>query len=153
MKVAGFFRKIIEYVFRKELSAETARYIIIGVLTTLINVGLFRLLLSIINIDTNIDVTVSNVTSISVSVLFAYIANKLFVFRHRSNSRYELIVEFAKFVGSRLFTMAIEIGSLLVFFNILGYDAWFVKLAVQVVVIAINYIISKMIVFRSTRSR
>ena len=149
MTVAGLFRKIIKYIFRKEFSAETARYIFIGALTTLVNVGLFRLLWNIIGID----VTVSNVTSISVSILFAYVANKLFVFRHRSNSRYELIVEFAKFVGSRLFTMAIEIGSLLVFFNILGYDAWFVKLAVQVIVIVINYIISKMIVFRSAKSR
>ena len=143
--MAGLFRKIIKYIFRKEFSAETARYIIIGVLTTLINVGLFRLLWNIIGID----VTVSNVTSISVSILFAYVANKLFVFRHRSNSRNELILEFVKFVGSRLFTMALEIGSMLVFFNILGYNAWFVKLAVQIAVIVINYIISKMIVFRS----
>ena len=147
--MAGKIRKIVEYVSGKGIGGETVRYVIIGAMTTLINVGLFKLLWGIIGIDA----TVSNVTSISVSILFAYVANKLVVFRRRSDSVGDLLQEFAKFVGSRLFTMAFEIGALLLFFNLLGYDAFIVKIVVQVVVIVANYVISKAIVFRKTRSR
>ena len=139
-------RKLINYVFGSGFGGETVRYIIIGGMTTLINIGLFELLWNIIGID----VTVSNVTSVSVSVLFAYIANKLVVFRRRSDSRGQLIVEFIKFVGSRLSTIGLEIGSLFLFFNILGYNARLIKIAVQVVVILTNYAISKVIVFRAS---
>ena len=141
-------RKAIEYVFGKGIGGETVRYIIIGAMTTLINLALFTVLYELIGID----VTVSNVTSISVSLMFAYITNKLVVFRRRSASRGDLILEFFKFVGGRLSTIFLEIGSLLLFFNLLGYDALLIKVAVQVIVIVANYIISKAIVFRKMKN-
>jgi len=138
-------RRIIEYVFGEGAAAETIRYVFVGGLTTLVNYGLFELLYSIIGID----VTVSNVTSIVVAILFAYIANKQIVFRRHSGSMRELTLEFFKFIASRLFTMALEIGGLYLFHNILGYDAHLCKVAAQVLVIISNYVIVKLIVFRS----
>lgn len=137
-------RKIIKYFFDKDLAGETIRYIIVGVLTTIINYGLFELMHGIMNIG----VTVSNVTSISVSVLFSYAANKLIVFKRHSASFAALALEFCKFTGSRLFTMALEVGIVFLFFNILGLDARLGKITAQVIVIIINYIISRTIVFR-----
>jgi len=141
-------RRVVGYLFSNGIGGETVRYVIIGAMTTFVNIGLFELLYELAGID----VTISNVTSVSVSVIFAYIANKLVVFRRRSDSRGALILEFAKFVGARLFTIAFEIGALLLFFNLLGYDALLIKIAVQVVVIVSNYIISKLIVFRKMKN-
>ena len=144
--ISELIRKLTKYALGKELGSETVRYIIVGALTTLVNFGLFELMHNIMSID----VTVSNVTSISVSILFAYAANKLVVFRRRSDSAYALALEFFKFVGSRLFTMALEVGVVALFYNILGYDARLGKITAQVLVIVANYIISKAIVFRKS---
>ena len=137
-------RRLMEYILGRGLGAESIRYIIVGAMTTLVNFSLFELMTFVIGID----VTVSNVTSISVSIIFAYVANKLVVFRMRSGSFATLVFEFIKFVGSRLFTMALEVGAVLLFFNMLGYDARLGKVAAQVLVVIANYVISKVIVFR-----
>lgn len=139
------FRKLLQFVIGKNPGGEAVRYVIVGGLTTLVNFGLFLLLNGVMKID----VTVSNLTSISVSILFAYVANKLVVFMRRSESASALALEFVKFVGSRLLTMALEVGLVALFYYILGQDAWLGKLISQVLVIVANYFISKIIVFRS----
>ena len=139
-------KKFMMYARVKGVGAESIRYIVAGVLTTLVNYGLFELLNSIIGID----VTISNVTSISVSILFAYVVNKLIVFRWHSNSLSALALEFLKFIGSRLFTMALEIGIVLLFHNFLGYSARLCKAAALVLVIISNYFLSKLLVFSSS---
>ena len=138
-------RKLVEYVFGKTVGAETIRYIFVGGLTTLVNFGLFTLLTRIFHIE----VTASNLFSISVSIIFAYITNKLIVFRHQSSSFAGLSLEFLKFVGSRLFTMALEVGIVHVFFYTFGYDALLGKVLANVLVVIANYIISKLVVFRA----
>ena len=144
--VKGLFQRIIDYIRGKGAGAETVRYIIVGALTTLINYLLFELMYSILEAD----VTVSNVTSISVAVLFAYVVNKNVVFRRHSDSMAGLALEFLKFVGSRLITMALEFGGVYLFHSILGYNARLCKIASQVVVIITNYIIIKLLVFRNS---
>jgi len=114
-------------------------------LATLINYGLFELLRGVFGIN----VTVSNLISIPVAMVFAYVANKLFVFRRHSDSMSALAAEFGKFIGSRLFTMALEIGGVWLLHDILGFDARLGKIASQVLVIISNYFISKTIVFRN----
>ena len=142
--VLNTYNKIKEFIFGKGIGGERARYLIVGGLTTLINFGLFTLLNEIMGVDS----TVSNLISIPVSILFAYIANKLAVFRRHSGSIEELAAEFCKFVGSRLFTMAIDVGVVFLFDNVLSWNATVGKAISQVIVIVVNYIISKALVFR-----
>ena len=137
-------RKIIDKYFGKWLAREEIRYLIIGGLTTAINYGLFALMYEIIKID----YMISNVTSISVSILFAYITNKLYVFKRHCSTNEELALEFVKFVGSRLFTMAIEIGTVWLFVERFNLQATPSKAISIIIVIILNYIISKLIVFR-----
>ena len=137
-------RKIVEYVKGKGVSSETIRYVLVGTMTTIINYSIFELMFSVMKID----VTISNVTSIIISILFAYVANKLIVFRRHCHNANELAIEFVKFVGSRLFTMALEVGVMLLFHNILGYNERICKIGAQVLVIITNYIIIKLLVFR-----
>ena len=142
--VGKWVKKLIEFVFGNGHGGETLRYVVVGALTTLVNYGLFELMWGILGVD----VTVSNVTAISVSVLFAYVVNKLIVFRSHTASNAALALEFAKFVGSRLFTMGLEVGAVMLFYNILGYNARLVKIGAQVLVVITNYFISRAIVFR-----
>ena len=129
----------------KNISAEAIRYIVIGVMTTLVNFSLFALMTRVFRLD----VTVSNVTSIAVSIIFAFVTNKLVVFRHKSKTRAELATEFVKFVGARLLTMALEIGFVFLAVEVLKQNDLIGKLASQVLVIIGNYFISKFLVFRS----
>ena len=136
--------RALSYVRGKNRGGEAIRYVIAGALTTLVNFCLFALMTKIMDIG----VTVSNVTSISVSILFAYGINKLFVFMRRDKAGMGLALEFIKFVGSRLFTMALEVGAVLLSVSVLGQDELIGKIEAQILVIVANYIISKMIVFK-----
>ena len=138
--------RIKEYVIGKGLGGEAFRYLIVGGLTTLIDFFLFALMHELMGINS----TISNVTSISVAILFAYFANKLIVFKKRSESKAALFIEFIKFVGSRLFTMALAVGVVWLFESVLGLSATLGKAVSQVLVIITNYFISKIIVFRDT---
>ena len=145
-------KKIITFIAKwftgKGVGEETLRYLIAGGLTTLVNFCLFALMTKVLGIGVN----VSNVVSISASIIFAYVINKLFVFKRRRDTRLELALEFAKFVGARLFTMALEIGVVALFFDVLKQDELIGKAVSQVLVVISNYIISKAIVFRKGRS-
>ena len=140
-------RKIVNRLFGKDLGSETIRYILVGALTTLVNFGSFELLHSLAGLGVN----VSNIISISISVIFAYVANKLIVFMSRSGSYAGLALEFLKFVGSRLFTIALEIGAVALFYNVLGADARLGKIASQALVITTNYFTSKLLVFNKNK--
>ena len=145
--ISEFVRKIIKYIFGEEPGSEKIRYLIVGGLTTLVNFSLFVFLHELLEVDE----TISNLISIPTSILFAYVANKLIVFRQRSETLKAFALEFFKFVGSRLFTMAFEIGFVLLFADVLGWNATLGKAISQVLVIIGNYIISKAIVFRTQR--
>ena len=137
-------RKLIKSLFGKDLGSETIRYLAVGATTSVVSFGLFTFLYQIAGLN----VTVSNVISISVAIVYAYAANKLVVFRKRSGSFEELAREFCKFVGSRLFTMALEVGAVELFYGVLGFDARVGKLLAQAITVVANYLISKLIVFR-----
>ena len=137
-------RKIWDSFRHKWLARETIRYLIAGAATTLINFALFALMTRFIGIA----ITISNVTAISFSILFAYIVNKLFVFKRRSSSWGNVFPEFAKFVGARLFTMVLEVCAVELFVNVLDSYDLAGKAIAQILVIITNYFISKLIVFR-----
>ena len=139
-----FARKIIKYIFGKELGGETIRYIIIGGLTTLVNFVIYLIMYELLGIDANI----SNMTAIPASILFAYIANKLVVFKQHTDTLKALALEFFKFIGSRLFTMALELGIVALFNNVLFWNPTIGKVVAAVFVVITNYFISKLIVFR-----
>lgn len=131
--------------FLKNIRGEALRYIFIGVCTTLINFAIFTIMCK----GLQIDVTISNVTSVITSILFAYVANKIVVFRSHCRNLLGLILEFSKFVGARLFTMIIEVGGVFLLVNVIGQDSVVGKLETQVLVVAGNFFISKYLVFKA----
>jgi putative flippase GtrA len=139
----------------RRITAETARYIIAGALTTGVNFAVFALL----RLALGLDAKLSQASSIAAAVLFAYAANKLFVFRSRAASAGALALEFFKFAGGRAAALLVEYYGfiflsdfMLRMFAFGDKEREFIaKAATQGAVLAINYAVSKLFVFKTTR--
>ena len=102
----------IKELIRKILTKEVILYIAFGILTTIVNLGSFYVMNSILQWNENI----SNFIAILLAVIFAYITNKDLVFHSEADSFKERIIEFCKFMLGRAFTMVVEfVGGLILF--------------------------------------
>ncbi len=117
----------------------------LGVLVNVISYSLCRFI--------GIDIFVSNLISWIVSVLFMYITNKLFVFKSKTNTKLELFKEFISFVFARIFTLVVETGILYLGSKVLNINDIIVKVIAQVVIIILNYILSKLWIFKKDKKR
>ena len=122
---------------------EVLLYLLFGGLSFVLNIVLFILL----NGTLHINELVANVFCWSACVLFQYVTNKTWVFDGKTDSSKALIRQMASFFGGRLFTLGVEEVILAVFITWLGLNSVAVKIAAQIAVIVLNYIISKLIVF------
>lgn len=122
------------------------RYLFFGGLTTLVNLVVFAILEGPLGIDYKI----SNFFSVAAAICFAFVVNKLYVFQSRSNSFRDTISEFIKFVLGRLVTMVVEVGGVPFCVELLGQPKMIAKLETQVIVVIVNYFISKLFVFKSS---
>ena len=128
---------------KKVLTKEVILYILFGILTTVVNLGSFFILNSILKWEENI----SNIISIILAVLFAYITNKDLVFHSGAETLKEKWTEFAKFMAGRAFTMAVEFLGGLILFK-LPIPNIITKLGLTIVVIILNFFISKFFAFK-----
>ncbi len=145
IQLRTFFKSTIE--FLKSPRGETVRYILIGGCTTLIDYLLYQVMIVFFHMG----IGVSNFVSAAVAILFAYAANKLLVFFSRTAGILELLAEFSRFLASRAFTFILEIAGVKLFVEILGQDYRLGKAETIVIVIIINYVLSKLIVFRKNK--
>lgn len=128
---------------------ELIKYFIIGVITTIINYAIFVIFSSIINFD----IHVSNIIAWIVSVIFAYFTNKLFVFESKSFKIDVLLKEIASFGGARVFSFLLEEVILYIFVNKLKMNQLIIKLVANVVVMVVNYVLSKFIIFKTKKEK
>lgn len=132
--------------FKKLFSKEVIFYIIFGVLTTLVNLVSFYMMNSIFKWNENL----SNFLAISLSILFAYFTNKTIVFHADTKTFKERFSVFTKFILGRLFTMLIEfLGGVLLFK--LPIPNIIIKLGLNVIVIILNFFISKFFAFKKKK--
>ena len=131
---------------KKFLSQEVILYIAFGVLTTLVNIGSFSLMTDVFHIDENL----ANNIAIVLAVLVAYATNKDLVFHSKASTFGEKVIEFCRFILGRLVTMFIESfgGSLL--FKYAPIPFIVSKCIITIVVIILNFFISKFFAFRNT---
>jgi putative flippase GtrA len=128
----------------KFFTVEIVLYIVFGVLTTVVNIGSFAILSYITNLEENF----SNAIAIVLAVLFAYFTNKDLVFNSKATKFKEKILEFFKFILGRAFTMIIELIGFYILFNILGISKLISKTLITVIVIVLNFFISKFFAFK-----
>lgn len=118
-------------------------YLFFGGLTTLINILCFYLLRVF-----KIEMYVSNVIAWVVAVLFAFITNKLFVFNSKGKSKGENVRELVSFFGFRVLSLGIDMGAMYLLIDILSSGELFAKVISNVIVIVVNYIFSKVFIFK-----
>lgn len=90
---------------------------------------------------------IANVLSWVITVSFAYMTNKIWVFHAPTHTLQEFIKQMSSFFGGRIATLVIEELILLVFVTWLAFPSVLVKVVAQVIVIVLNYVISKHFVF------
>lgn len=121
------------------------RYLFFGGLTTLVNIVVFGILEGPLGIDYKI----SNFFSVAITICFAFVVNKLYVFQSKSKTFGDTVQEFIKFVLGRLVTMVVEVGGVPFCVELLGQPKMVAKIETQVIVVIVNYFISKLFVFKS----
>ena len=126
------------------LKKESVKYIIIGGCTTAVNFIFFALFYNFLEIGLNI----SNFIAISISIIFAFFANKLIVFSSKFESIKKTTEELIGFISGRLITMIIEITGVWLLVSVLTFNEYLSKLLIQIIVLILNYIISKFFVFK-----
>jgi len=124
--------------------AEIINYLIVGVLTTLVSIVIYWFLTKVCHVN----YMVSNVISWIGSVSFAYVTNKVFVFKSKCNSEKDVLIEIYQFFKYRIFSFVIDILLMYLFVEIFNIDDMIAKVIVQVIVIVLNYIFSKLFVFK-----
>ena len=114
-------------------NSETIRYGVVGVATTAVNYVVSFLL----HYGLSVGEEISNISGIVFAVLFAYVTNKLIVFRSHTKNFRELVWEFLKVVATRAVTMVMEAAGVPLLTSVLENFA-LRKILVNVIVIIVN---------------
>ena len=122
-------------------------YLLFGALTTLVNFLIYFPLYNWISCSA----AFSNAIAWVVAVAFAFLTNKPFAFQSNNWSAHILIPELIKFISCRIGSGLIETMSLWLLVDLLNWNGNWVKLAVSVLVVVLNYISSKWIVFNNKK--
>ena len=122
---------------------EIIMYLVFGVLTTLVNIVSFYIM-----DKCNINLYVNNTIAWILSVLFAYITNKLFVFESKSLEPKVVIKEGLSFFGFRLISYFMDMFCIFIMVDIFSINKMISKIVGNVIVIIANSIFSKLFIFR-----
>ncbi|MCD7872704.1 MAG: GtrA family protein [Clostridiales bacterium] len=150
----------------KELFAkykEIITYVVFGALTTLVNFVVFWGANKIFGDKYYL---INNALAWIISVIFAYVTNKLWVFGSKSWAIKIVAKEALEFVAARLFSFVVEEGGLLLFVDVLGFSKYsftvlgfkitgqlVAKVILAVIVVILNYFFSKFVIFRKEKSK
>ena len=120
---------------------EVISYLIFGVLTTVVNIVVYY----VFNTWLQVNYLVSNAIAWIASVLFAYITNRKYVFESKNTSMFN---ELVKFISARLSTGIMDMILMWLLVDVLSMNSMVSKIVVNVLVIVLNYVLSKVFVFK-----
>lgn len=126
---------------------EIILYIFFGGCTTLVNLGVYFLMTRCFFVNEFL----SNAAAWLLSVLFAFITNKVWVFESRSTKGKALLFEITSFFAARLLSLGIDMAVLWFGIEILQINDGIVKIVANIIVIIVNYIASKLFIFRKKK--
>ena len=132
---------------------EIINYLIVGVLTTIVSlVTKWGLLFTVLDASIALELQIAVIISWILAVIFAYITNRIFVFKSKNKN---IVKEIISFFSSRLITLGMEMIIMWFFVTLLklNSDTWVLiwTLVVQVIITVANYIFSKLLVFKNKK--
>lgn len=131
----------------KYLNRETVSYLIFGVLTTLANWIVYY------GLDfAGMPYLLAQVIAWIAAVLFAFWTNRKYVFQSDASGTGAVMREMFKFVGARLLTFLIETALLFISVDLLGLSERLMKIPVSVITVILNYVFSKLFIFKKESS-
>lgn len=122
---------------------EVIDYTIFGGLTTLVNIVAFYFFDTVLGWP----YLIANAIAIILSILFAYVTNKLFVFKSDTADFRETALEFFRFIGFRLLSGVADMLAMWVLVDLVTMDTNIAKFLTQFIVVVLNYIFSKFFIF------
>ncbi len=139
---------------------EVLMYLFFGVMTTLVSfltAGISKYLLELIkysddNTKETVVAIVSTVISWICAVTFAYVTNRIWVFDSKVKGAKGIFAEMVSFYGGRVFTLLVEMGMMWLGYSVMGINYWVTKIVANIVVLVLNYVISKLFVFRKNKT-
>ena len=140
--------RLIKKIWDKLITKEMISYIVVGLLTTAVNLVSFDLICNKLGVHD----LVANLIAWFLAVTFAYITNNLFVFGSGIEERHKEVSKIFKFFSARVVTLGIEELGILVFVKLLGFNNMIVKYGLAVIVILVNYVFSKLFIFTNHKS-
>ena len=127
---------------------EVINYLIFGVLSTVVNFLSYFVFAKILGIE---EVTSSGLSWFC-AVLFAYITNKLFVFESKTNTKKALLKEITSFFLARVLSgILCDVGTFALMVKVFKINDIFSKVVTQVMVVIVNYIFSKLFIFKKKK--
>ena len=127
---------------------EIINYLFFRGCTTIVNFISYYIPARIIGIDE----VISNSIAWCISVLFAYVTNKIFVFSSKKENLVGILKEMFSFIFARLFSGALcDIGLFALMINILGINDIVSKITTQILVVILNYVLSKLVIFKKEK--
>lgn len=123
---------------------EQLLYLFFGFLTFLVSIGSYAML----TFSFKLNELVANIFSWIIAVSFAFFTNRIWVFNSSTKSMKEFFKQMGFFFAGRFVTLVIEEVILGIFITLLSFPGMLVKIIAQIIVIVLNYYISKFAVFK-----
>ena len=126
---------------------EIIMYLIFGGLTTLVNIVAYFILGRLLNIETVISTVIAQI----ISILFAYITNKIFVFESKTTNKKDLLREMISFFACRGLSAVMDVAIMYVTVDLCHFNDMIMKIISNIIVIIVNYVFSKLIIFKKKK--
>lgn len=128
---------------------EMLLYLFFGGCSFIINIISY----SVANLTFGINELIANVIAWLLAVLFAFFTNRIWVFQSETHSAKEFAIQMMDFFCGRVVTLLIEEAIILIFITLLKLPGTPIKILAQIIVIVLNYVISKLWVFKNKTER
>ena len=143
-KIVGIFPEPLQKLYYKYESG--LLYIFFGALTTVVSIASQYIALWL-GAGTALSTTISWICAVT----FAFFVNKICVFKDKSVTAKDWLRQALQFYGARLVSYFMELGYMLLMVDVLGFDAYIMKLTAQVFILVINYLFSKFVIFKKKK--
>ncbi len=134
---------------------EMLMYLFFGVMTTAVSfvtAGIAKYLCENAGLGKSAVSNISTVVSWICAVTFAYVTNRIWVFDSKVKGKKGILTEMVSFYGGRVFTLLVEMGMMWLGYSVMGINYWVTKIVANIVVLILNYVISKLFVFKKKDS-